>query len=330
MATAERDYYEVLGVPRNATQDDIKKAYRRLARQYHPDLHTGSRKTQMEEKFKELNAAYEVLSDPEKRKKYDQYGHKWREAEAYERARQEAGVGAGARAAAGDEFFSGFNFEEDLGDFFERFFGGGSRPGARAWGFAMPGADLEATVRLTLREALNGTTRRVQVSEPVRTATGTRTESRTIEVKIPPGAYDGMRVRVPGKGAPGTNGGPRGDLYLRLELEPHPVFRRRGSDVDVMLPVWPWEAALGAEVLAPTLEDSVRVKVPPGSRSGSKLRLKGRGLPTETGGRGDLYFVVQVVVPARPTEEERRLYEQLARLRREDPRADLMREAVRG
>ena len=343
---AERDYYQVLGIPRTASPDDIKKAYRRLARQYHPDLHTGQRKTEMEERFKELSTAYEVLSDPDKRKKYDRYGPRWQEAEAYERARQEAGAGAGF-AGRSEGGFSGFQFEgEETADFFEQLFGGG-RGGARFRGFAMPGADLEASARLSLKEVLNGASRRLQLSEPVRCqscrgtgrqagracptcgGTGTRTETRTIEVKIPAGAYDGMRLRVPGKGSPGSNGGPRGDLYLLIQVEPHPAFRPHGDDLHVSLPVWPWEAVLGAEVVAPTLTDTVRVKVPPGSRSGSKLRLKGKGLPTKGGGRGDLYFIVQIMVPRDATEEERRLYEQLSRLRPEDPRAELIREASR-
>jgi DnaJ-class molecular chaperone len=212
----------------------------------------------------------------------------------------------------------------------------------------MPGADLETSVRVTIREVLHGATRRVELEEPVPCpecggtgrkgsaacpacgGTGTRAERRTIDVKIPAGVHDGMRVRVGGKGAPGSNGGRRGDLYLRVEVAPDKVFRRHGDDVHVHLPVWPQEAALGAEVLAPTLVDPVRVKVPPGSRTGGKLRLKGKGLPTEQGGHGDLYFVIQVVVPSTLTEEERKLYEQLGRARTDDPRADLLREARHG
>jgi DnaJ-class molecular chaperone len=340
MATTERDYYDVLGVPRSASPDEIKKAYRRLARQYHPDLHTGTRKNQMEQKFKELNAAHEVLSDPETRKKYDQYGHNWREAEAYEKARRQAGAGFGEEFGPGDggTFYSGGE-EQDFSDVFNMFFGREGR------GFATAGADLESTVRVTLREVLAGTTRRLQLTEPVPCSAcngtgaqggrrcpacagaGTREDIRTIDVRIPAGVQDGARVRVPGKGAPGMRGGKRGHLYLRIQVEPDRVFRRQGHDLNVMLPVYPWEAALGVEVLAPTLTDPIRVKIPSGSRSGSKLRIKGRGLPTEAGGRGDLYFILQIVLPASASDEERKMYEQMARLPHPDPRAELLREA---
>lgn len=347
MATSVRDYYDILGVSRTATQDEIKKAFRRLARQYHPDLHTGARKSQMEEKFKELNEAHEVLRDPESRKKYDQFGRNWKEAEAYQRAREQAGTG-GAGAWSGPESTAGEGF--DFSDLFERAFGGRAGKGDRDAfrGFSMPGADLESDVRVTLREVLSGAARRLRLSEPapcpacsgtgkqggkactVCSGTGVKEESRTIEVKIPPGVQDGTRLRVPGKGAAGWRGGPRGDLYFRVQVEPDRVFHRHGDDIHVTLPVWPWEAALGAEALAPTLTDPVRVKIPPGSRSGRKLRLKGKGLPTESGGFGDLFFVLQVDVPASLTDEERGLYEQLGRLPHQDPRADLRREGSRG
>lgn len=343
---AERSYYDVLGVSRTATQDEIKKAYRRLARQYHPDLHTGSRKADMEKRFKELNEANEVVGDPENRKKYDQYGPRWREAEAFERARREAGAGMGTGMGGGGGF-SGFTAGEgqDFGDLFESLFGQGAGAQAGFRGFAMPGADLEASASVTLREVLTGVTRRVELAEPVpcRTCggtgrvsnrpcpscggTGTQVEPRTIEVKIPAGVQDGVLLRVPGKGEVGSRGGKRGNLYLRVHIEPHRIFRRHGDDLHVMLPVWPWEAALGAEIVAPTLTDQVRVKIPPGSRSGSKLRLKGKGLPTPAGGHGDQYLIVQIIIPASMSDEERKLYEQLSRAPHPDPRADLLREA---
>ncbi len=352
MANSERDYYEVLGVSRAAAQDDIKKAYRKLARQYHPDLHTGSRKAEMERKFKELNAAHEVLSDPETRKKYDRYGHRWQEAEAYEKARQQAGAGAwqGGMGGGPESAARGGREGFDFGDVFETFFGGRSRRGSESGfrGFAVQGEDLETDVRLTLREVLTGVSRRLELSQPVpctacggtgrlrgRPCTacggaGSKTETRTIEVKIPAGVQDGTRVRVAGKGQPGINGGKPGDLYLQVHVESDRVFRRQGSDIHVALPVWPWEAALGAEVLAPTLTDPVRVKVPPGSRAEGKLRLKGKGLPTASGGHGDLFFTLQIVMPASLSEEDRKLYEQLGRQPRPDPRADLLRAARQG
>ena len=351
MATTERDYYTVLGVSRTATPDEIKKAYRRLARQYHPDLHSGGKKAEMERKFKELNQANEVLGDPDKRKKYDRYGHRWQEAEAYEKAREQAGAGqtGGAGFHWGPESAQGEG--QDFGDFFENIFRRGTdtrRSGGGPFeGFAIQGEDLETTVRLTLREVLTGVSRRVQLSEPIPCptcggtgrqrgrlcptcgGTGSRAELRTIDVKIPAGVQDGTRVRVAGKGAPGHNGGKPGDLYLLVQIEPHAVFQRQGSDILVQLPVWPWETVLGADVLVPTLTDPVRVKVPPGSRAGAKLRLKGKGLPTATGGRGDLFFTLQIVMPPSLSDEDRKLYEELARAPHPDPRVELLRTAGR-
>ncbi len=341
MATIQRDYYEVLGVPRTATQEDIKKAYRRLARLYHPDLHSGSRKAEMERKFKELNEAHEVLSDPDKRKKYDRYGHNWEQAEAYEKARQEAQ----ARTGAGTEF--SFGDTEAFSDIFETFFGRRGRGAGATRGFAVQGEDLETDIHLSLREVLTGVTRRLTLSETVPCSacggtgimrgrpcltclgSGARQETRTIEVRIPAGVQEGTRVRVAGKGHPGVNGGKPGDLYLRVHIDDDGVFRRQGSDVHVTLPVWPWEAALGADVLVPTLTEPVKVKVPPGSKAGAKLRLKGKGLPAASGGHGDLFLTLQIVMPPTLTEEERKLYEQLGRFPHPDPRADLLAAARR-
>jgi DnaJ-class molecular chaperone len=338
MATTPRDYYQVLGLPRTASADDIKKAYRRLARQYHPDLHSGSKKSEMERKFKELNEAHEVLSDPDKRKKYDQYGAQWEQAEAYEKARQQAGA-------------EGFNWQqqsdggfraEDYSDIFENLFSGRGRAGAGR-GFSVPGEDLEADVELTLREVLSGVTKRVSLREPIPCPTcqgtgalrgrtcptcfgaGSTTELKTIEVKIPAGVQEGTRVRVGGKGQPGSNGGKRGDLYLHVTIKPDPIFRRQGSDIHVTLPVYPWEAALGAEVMAPTLSEPVRVKVPAGSKAEGKLRLKDKGLPSASG-YGDLFLNLQIVLPPTVTEEEQSLYQRLARGKHPDPRAELLRQ----
>ncbi|MBI3604305.1 MAG: J domain-containing protein, partial [Nitrospirae bacterium] len=305
MASAERDYYTVLGVPRTATQDEIKKAFRRLARQYHPDLNTGSRKAEMEKKFKEINAAHEVLSDPDIRKKYDRHGHRWQEAEAYEKSRAQAGAGRGTGPGATSR--EGFDF----GDVFGTIFGQRSQGGQAGRTFTVQGEDLETDVRLTLHEVLTGVTRRITISEPVPCTTcggsgrqrggrpcaacmgaGSQTETRTIEVRIPAGVQDGTRVRVGGKGQPGIHGGKPGDLYLRVHVASDGIFRRQGSDIHVALPLWPWEAALGAEVLAPTLTDPVRVKVPAGSKAEGKLRLKGKGLPTASGGHGDLFVTL--------------------------------------
>jgi DnaJ-class molecular chaperone len=339
MATTERDYYHTLGLARGASADEIKKAYRRLARQYHPDLHSGAKKTEMEKKFKEVNEANEVLSDPDKRKKYDQYGAQWEQAEAFERARQQAG----ARGEGGREFSFG---GEGFSDIFENLFGGRGRAGA-GQGFSVPGEDLEAEVELTLREVLTGVTKRVSLQEPVPCSNcqgsgrlrgrpcptclghGVRLETKAIEVKIPAGVQDGTRVRVAGKGQAGQSGGKRGDLYLHVLIKPDKIFRRQGSDLHVSLPVWPWEAALGADVMAPTLGEPVRVKVPPGSRAESKLRLKGKGLQSASGGHGDLFLILQIMMPPSITEEEHKLYDQLSRMKHPDPRAELLAAAQR-
>jgi len=341
MATSSRDFYQILGIPRTASADDIKKAYRRLARQLHPDLHSGTKKAEMEKKFKELNEANEVLSDTDKRKKYDQYGAQWEQAEAYEKARQQAGGQGFTWQQTGGE--SG---GEAFSDIFENLFSGRGRAGAGR-GFAIPGEDLETEVELTLREVLTGVTKRINLREPITCSTcqgtgalrgrtcptchgtGSTTESKTIEVKIPAGVQDGTRVRVAGKGQPGSNGGKQGDLYLHVIIEPDPIFRRQGSDIHVNVPIYPWEAALGAEIMAPTLTEPVKVKVPAGSKADSKLRLKGKGLPSATGGHGDLFLILHVVMPPSITPEEQKLYEQLARVKHPDPRIDLLNQARR-
>jgi len=339
MATTPHDYYQILGVSRTASADDIKKAFRRLARQYHPDLHTGAKKSEMEKKFKELNEAHEVLSDPNKRKKYDQYGAQWEQAEAFGTARQQARSGGFGGFDAGGSFGG-----EVFSDLFENLFGGRARTGSRR-GMTVPGEDLQTEVELNLREVLNGVTKRVSIREPLPClncqgagavrghrcpscrGTGATMESKTIEVKIPAGVQDGTRVRVAGKGQPGINGGKRGDLYLHVTISPDPVFHRQGSDIHVTLPVYPWEAALGADVMAPTLTEPVKVKVPAGSRAGSKLRLKGKGLPSAKGGHGDLFLTVQIVMPTSTTDEEQTLFERLGRLKHPDPRTELLNQA---
>ncbi len=341
MATSSRDFYQILGIPRTASADDIKKAYRRLARQLHPDLHSGTKKAEMEKKFKELNEANEVLSDPDKRKKYDQYGAQWEQADAFEKARSQAGGQGFSWQQTGGE--SG---GEAFSDIFENLFSGRGRAGAGR-GFAIPGEDLETEVELTLREVLSGVTKRIHLREPTTCSTcqgtgalrgrtcptchgtGSTTESKTIEVKIPAGVQDGTRVRVAGKGQPGSNGGKQGDLYLHVIIEPDPIFRRQGSDIHVNVPIYPWEAALGAEIMAPTLTEPVKVKVPAGSKADGKLRLKGKGLPSATGGHGDLFLILHIVMPPSITPEEQVLFEQLARLKHPDPRIDLLNQARR-
>jgi DnaJ-class molecular chaperone len=339
MATTPRDYYQILNIPRTASADEIKKAYRRVARQVHPDLHSGSKKTEMEKRFKELNEAHEVLSDPDKRRKYDQHGAQWEQADTYEKARQQAG--ARGRASGGGPG------SEDFSEFFENLFGKQSR-GSAPRESAIQGEDQETETDITLREVLTGVTRRLNLMEPATCSTcqgkriiqgqrcstclgsGSFMASKPIEVKIPAGVESGIKVRIAGKGQPGINGGKRGDLYLLVKVAPDRVFQRHGSDLHVTLPVWPWEAALGAEVKAPTLGEPVRVKIPAGSQAGSKLRLKGKGLPSTSGGHGDLFLILQVTMPATLSDEERKLYKTLQELHPQDPRADLLSLARQG
>ena len=298
MAVEYKDYYEVLGVPRDASQDDVRRAYRKLARRYHPDL---NQESDAEERFKEVSEAYEVLSDPEKRERYDSLGSRWRSGEAadFEDLFAQQGFGGGdVRVEFGDGAFS---------EFFERLFG--DRAATASTG-PLRGRDHEAVLELSLEEALAGGRRRLSLDD-----------GRSFEVNIPPEVREGQRIRVGGQGSSGGDGGPPGDLYLRVRLRPHPRFRREGDDVYVDLPVAPWEAALGATVPVQTLTETARVRVPAGSSSGRRLRLRGRGLPKRGGGRGDLYAAVQIVVPKRLSDEERDLFEKLASVSEFDPRA---------
>jgi curved DNA-binding protein len=298
MAVEYKDYYEVLGVPRDADQDDIRRAYRKLARRYHPDLNNDS---DAEERFKEVSEAYEVLSDPEKRERYDQLGSGWRagqEAPDFEDLFGQQGFGGDTRVEFGDGAFS---------EFFERLFGDRGAAGATG---PLRGRDAEALLELSLEEAVAGGRRRLSIDD-----------GRSFEVNIPAGVREGQRIRLAGQGAAGRDGAPPGDLYLRVRLRPHPRFRREGDDLYLDLPVAPWEAALGATVPVQTLSGTAQVRVPAGSSSARRLRLRGRGLPKQGDGRGDLYATVQVVVPKRLSDEERELFEKLASDSEFDPRA---------
>jgi curved DNA-binding protein len=293
MALDYKDYYEVLGVPRDADQDAIRRAYRKLARQYHPDLNSDS---DAEDRFKELGEAYEVLSDPDKRERYDRLGANWRQQE------QET-PGADFEEFFSRQGFGGddvrFEFSDDL---FERLFGGRAGGGrGRQAGGPLRGLDREALLELSLEDALEGGRRRLTL------------DHRDIDVNFPAGVRDGQLIRLAGQGAPGRDGGPPGDLYLRISLKPHRAFRRRGDDdLDVDLPVAPWEAALGATVPVQTPTGTAQVRVPAGSSSGRRLRLRGRGLPRPGGGSGDLHAIVKITVPKQVSDRERELYEQLA------------------
>jgi len=304
-----KDYYETLGVPRTASDDEIRKAYRKLARKYHPDV---SKEKNAEERFKEIGEAYETLKDKEKRAAYDQLG-RYRPGQEF-------------RPPPGwESHFGGSAFEDvvDLSDLFAQF-GGGARRGRAARGgrgFAMPGQDYEVTAHVTLEDAARGTELVVDLSAPERAPDGTvRRVPKKIRVRVPKGATDGQRLRVPGKGGAGMGGGPAGDLYINVVLMPHPLFKVSDHDLYLDLPVTPSEAVLGADVEVPTLEGRVRVNVRPGSRAGQKLRLTGKGLPLPGGGHGDLYCVLQIVTPSALSDREKALYEELAKLSSFNPR----------
>lgn len=306
-----KDYYETLGVPRSASDEDIRKAYRKLARKYHPDV---SKEKNAEERFKEIGEAYETLKDKEKRAAYDQLGR-------YQ-------PGQDFRPPPGWETqFGGMGFEDvvDLSDLFAQFGGGAARGRGRTRGgaraFSMPGQDYEVTAHVTLEDAARGTELTVDLSAPEPGPDGTlRRVPKKIRVRVPKGATNGQRLRVPGKGGQGMGGGPPGDLYINVVLLPHPLYKVSEHDLYLDLPVTPSEAVLGASVEVPTLEGRVRVNVRPGSRAGQKLRLTGKGLPLPGGGHGDLYCVLQIVTPSVLSEREKQLYEELAKLSSFNPR----------
>lgn len=307
-----KDYYKILGVKRDASEADIKKAYRVLARKYHPDV---SKESNAEEKFKEVAEAYEVLKDKEKREAYDQLGRyqqgqDFRPPPDWEQRFSHGG---------GHADFGGV----DLGDLFAELFGGARAGRGARGGFATQGQDFEVNVEIDLEEAYHGSERSLQLEMPEPTADGRMMRTpRTIKVRIPKGAVDGQRLRVPGKGGKGM-GGPAGDLYLNIHMRPHPLFKVTGHDVYIELPLTPWEAALGTSVEVPTLDGRVRMKVPAGARAGQNLRLPGKGLPRPHGHAGDLYAVLQIVTPPSLTEQERKLFEELARVSKYQPRAHL-------
>lgn len=299
-----RDYYDALGVPRNASAEEIQQAFRRLARQYHPDV---SKDPASEDRFKEINEAYQVLSDPDSRRRYDRFGRDFRQIpEEYEEATAAAGGfrrGApfgGART--GGSVHVGEDFEQiDFEDLFGGIFG--------AQG--MRGADQEAEIELSVEEAFHGGRHRVSFPRT--------TGMRNYDVTIPPGVTDGQRIRLPGQGGHGRRG-PPGDLYLVVRIAGHPRYRVQGRDIYVDLPLTPWEAALGASVPVPTPGGEAKVRVPPGTSSGRRLRLRGEGMPNSDGRPGDLYAVVQVTVPTHLRQRERHLFEELAKESTFDPR----------
>ncbi|GII93968.1 DnaJ C-terminal domain-containing protein [Sinosporangium siamense] len=301
----QRDFYEALGVSRTASEEEIQRAYRKLARTYHPDV---NKDPGAEERFKEASEAYQVLSDPETRRRYDAFGPDFRrvpegvDPQAWARAGAAAGAGQGGRGGGGRRRV---DVNIDLEDLLGEMFGG---VGGRSWGPA-PGADQEAELVLTVEDAYRGGRRTLTLGE-----------GRRLDVSIPAGVTDGQRIRLAGQGGHGGRGATRGDLYLLVRIADHPRYRVEGRDVHVALPLTPWEAALGATVPLDTPGGETKVKVPPGTSTGRRLRLRRQGLPNPHGDPGDLYAEARVMVPGHPTDTERHLFEQLATASAFDPR----------
>lgn len=322
------DYYKTLGVPRDATQEEITRAYRKAARKYHPDVNKAAG---AEDQFKQVNEAYQVIGDAEKRRRYDMLGADWKHGQEFRPPPGWSGFGPGVQV----EFRSYPGGGGEWSEFFETFFGGGAGgggdPHAGSGGFAdvslndllggafmggrgacrrprgrskVKGADVESEIEISLEDAYRGATRTLQLQD----ASG---RLRTLDVRIPPGVGDAQRVRLAGQGGAGIGGGPAGDLFLRVRVREDPRFRREGDDLVAVLDVAPWDAALGASVAVPTMDGPVETKVPPGRSSGDRLRLRGKGMPRRDGSRGDLYAEIRIVTPKRLTDRERRLFEEL-------------------
>ena len=311
---ADRDFYQILGVPRTASQDEIQRAYRKLARANHPDV---NKDPAAEERFKDISEAYDVLSDPQTRRRYDAFGPDFRQVpedvdpETWRRARAGAQAGAGAGRAGrggGSRFSYGAGGDIDVDDLLGGLFGG--RAG-RGWG-PVPGADQEAEIELSIEDAYRGGRRSISLAGP--------DGARTLDVTIPPGVTDGQRIRLAGQGGSGGDGARAGDLYLVVRIAPHPSYRLEGRDLYVELRLAPWEAALGTSVAVATPGGEAKVTVPEGTSSGRRLRLRGRGVPNPRGKPGDLFAEAKIMVPPRPSKAERELFEQLAAASDFDPR----------
>ncbi len=320
MAAQFRDYYETLGVSKSASADEIKSSFRKLARKHHPDL--AKDKKAAEEKFKEINEAYEVLSDPEKRKKYDEYGSNWQHAgNGFPGGREGNGGGAGGFGGFGGFGGGGHGGGGDASEFhfggtgysdvFELVFGPrrgrGFGGGADFEETPRRGRDVEADILVTLDEVLGGATRQISFRK------GNSPEVQTYTVKIPKGVREGQRIRLAGQGSPGASG-EAGDLYLRVKLQQHPDYRFEGADIHHEADVPAWQAVLGGELTIPTPDGRVKLKIPAGTQNGRKFRIPGRGLPEKGGGRGDFYAVVEIAIPESLTPEQKELWEKLSAL----------------
>jgi curved DNA-binding protein len=322
MPVQYKDYYQTLGVTRTASADEIKKAFRKLAREFHPDV--AKDKKRAEDKFKEINEAYEVLGDPEKRKKYDELGANWKSGAEF---RPPPGYGnfdgqsPRGRTVTPEEFethFGGTGFS----DFFEQIFGArmrggfGGRDNFDAPETSERGRDIEGDIMVSLEEAINGSVREVNVRRPA----GRTVKVETYSVKIPAGVGEGQKLRVTGRGEVGSGGGEAGDLYLRVRYAKHPDFEVEDHNLIYEAGLAPWEAVLGAEISVPALDGPVKIKIPAGTQGGQKLRVRGRGLPQRAGARGDLIVVTQIAVPSKVSDAEKKLWEQLKRESKFNPR----------
>lgn len=309
-----KDYYQVLGINRDATQDQLKQAYRKVARKYHPDV---SKEPDAEARFKDVIEAYEVLKDPEKRAAYDKFGANWRDGQDFQPPPNwDAGFefrGTGYTGAEADGF----------SDFFESLFGHGQAAGHRSHGLRMKGEDQHAKIVISLEDAYGGAKQTITLARPVVDDQGhVRTSPHRLHLVIPKGIIEGQRIRLEGQGQPGYGGSPAGDLFLEIVFAEHRLFHAEKRDIHLSLPIAPWEAALGATLTVPTLGGNVQVKIPSGSQGGKKLRLKGKGL-SAGGHQGDQIVTLQIVVPEAKTEEQRRIYNEMALKMPFNPRSEL-------
>ena len=318
MATKYQDYYKMFGLERNATAKDIKKAYRKLARKYHPDI---NKEKTAEENFKKVAEAYEVLKDPEKRRLYDQLGDEWKNGQDFKPPPEWKHQHFDTASDQGE-----FNNSKGFSDFFEAFFRANTGQQGRSNDFAhgrwnLRGQDHEAKIDISLEEAYSGATKGISLQSFEIDAEGQVTPvTRDYQVKIPKGINDGTRIRMTGKGGPGVNSGPPGDLYLKVNFIPHPRFKAIGHNLNMDVPITPWEAALGSTVIVRLLDGEIHLKIPPGIQSGKKMRIKGKGMPIKMNGHGDLYACISIVMPQTLTPKQMALFAELSKISDFNPR----------